>query len=159
MFHEYECKSYLISFWIEGEWCFKVSFEAHTNERKQICKVHLLGVVHCKDRCFFGSVGIHVTKALWMEGVVSWANHIQAIHSQHPILRSTKLLRLLQKNFQRMKFGRWKINVCKMKGLIVHPTIWEHLCVILRVPNEFPNSPMEFSEGLVPLVLPLRRKR
>ena len=27
-----------------------------------------------------------------MEGVVSWANHIQAIHSQRPILRSMKLL-------------------------------------------------------------------
>ena len=27
-----------------------------------------------------------------MESVVSWANHIQAIHSQHPILRSMKLL-------------------------------------------------------------------
>ena len=29
--------------------------------------------------------------------VVSWANHIQAIHSQLPILQSTKLLRQLEK--------------------------------------------------------------
>ena len=32
------------------------------------------------------------TAALVLEGVVLWANHIQAIHSQRPILRSTKLL-------------------------------------------------------------------
>ena len=31
-----------------------------------------------------------------------------------------------------------------MKGLIVHPAIWEHLCGILKVPKGFPKFPMEF---------------
>ena len=34
---------------------------------------------------------IHVIEALWMQGVWSWIDHIQAIHSQRLILRSTKL--------------------------------------------------------------------
>ena len=37
-----------------------------------------------------------------------------------------------------MEFSRWKINICKMKGLIVHPIEWERLCEILKVPKGFP---------------------
>jgi hypothetical protein len=54
--------------------------------------------------------GTHVIKALWMEGLWSWANRIQAIHSQRPILlRSTKLLGQPIQNFRR-----------------IHPIVWEH---------------------------------
>ena len=41
-------------------------------------------------------------------------------------------------------FSGWTINVCKMKGLIVHPIVWEHWCGILKVPTWFPKFPMEF---------------
>ena len=63
-----------------------------------------------------------------MKGVVLWADHIQAIRSRCPILRSTKLF-----GQPIIFFRRWKINVCKMKGLIIHPVILEHLCGILKV--------------------------
>ena len=57
----------------------------------------------------------HVNEALWMEGVWSWANHIQAIHSHRLILQCMKLLG--QPNFFISYFyDKWKINVCKMKG-------------------------------------------
>jgi hypothetical protein len=56
-----------------------------------------------------------------MEGVVLWADHIQAIHSQRPILRSTKLLRQPEKKIMTDEIlADEKINVCNMKGLIVH---------------------------------------
>jgi hypothetical protein len=31
-----------------------------------------------------------------------------------------------------------------MKGLIVHPVVWEHLCGILKVSKGFPKLPMKF---------------
>ena len=37
-----------------------------------------------------------------------------------------------------------KINVCKMKGLVVHLIVWDHLCGILKVPMGFPKFSMEF---------------
>ena len=43
----------------------------------------------------------------------------------------------------RWNFSRWKINVCKMKRLVVHPVVREHLCGILKVPKGFPKFPME----------------
>ena len=61
-----------------------------------------------------------------MKGVWSWADHIQAIHSQSPILRSMKLQgRPTKTTSKRWNFGRWKINVCKMKGLIVYFIGWD----------------------------------
>ena len=44
----------------------------------------------------------------------------------------------------RWNFSRWRINVCKVKGLIVHMVTWEHLCEILKVPRGFLVFPMEF---------------
>ena len=49
---------------------------------------------------------------------------------------------------QQKTFDIWKINVCKMKGLIVHPVVWEHLCGILEV-LEIPKFPMEFPGGII----------
>ena len=37
-----------------------------------------------------------------------------------------------EKNFRQWNFSGWKMNVCKMKGLIIHPIIWKHLCGILK---------------------------
>ena len=84
-----------------------------------------------------------------MKDVWSWANHIQAIHSQCPILRSTKLLgQPKKKPFDKWNCSRWKINVCKMKGLIVHPIVWEHLCGILKILIKFPKFPLKFLQIL-----------
>ena len=59
-----------------------------------------------------------------------------------------------------MNFGKWKINVCKMKGLVVmpithsssewfnfpeEPIVWEYMCGILKPPRRFHEFPMEFS--------------
>ena len=41
-----------------------------------------------------------------------------------------------------------KINVCKLKGLIVHSVVLEHSCGILKVPRGFPKVPMKFPGGL-----------
>jgi hypothetical protein len=46
-----------------------------------------------------------------MEGVWSWADHIQAIYSERPILQSTKLLRQPEKNSKRMKIW-WMKSQC-----------------------------------------------
>ena len=73
----------------------------------------------------------HVTEVLWMEGVLLWADHIEAIHSHsHPTVYKT-VRAVWEKKFNGWNFGGWKINVCKMKGFIVHPIVWEHLCGIL----------------------------
>jgi hypothetical protein len=54
---------------------------------------------------------IHVFEALWMEGVWSCADHIQAIHSQSPILRCTKLLEQFETKFSTNEF--WvDENIC-----------------------------------------------
>jgi hypothetical protein len=81
-----------------------------------------------------------------MKGVWSWSDHIQAIHSQNPILRSVyETVRATQEK----KTFRWmnKISLCKMKELIVHPIVQEHLCGNLKVPIGFPKFPMEFPRG------------
>ena len=52
-----------------------------------------------------------------MKGVWSWAYHIQAIHSQSPILRSTKLLGEYEKEFGRMKFWQMKNQCLQDKGV------------------------------------------
>ena len=38
----------------------------------------------------------------------------------------------------------WKIIFCKMKGLIVHPIIWDQFCGLLKIPIGFTKFPMEF---------------
>ena len=40
-----------------------------------------------------------------------------------------------EKIYDRWNFNGWKIDVCKMKGLIFHLVVWEHLCGILKVPK------------------------
>ena len=40
----------------------------------------------------------------------------------------------LEKTSNMWNFGGWKINVCKMKELIVLPIVWEHLCGLKRFP-------------------------
>ena len=82
-----------------------------------------------------------------MEGVVSWADHIQTIHSWHIILRSTKLLGQPGKNLPTNEISADENDVCKMMGLIVHLVVWEHLCGIVKVPGRFPKFPMEFPGG------------
>ena len=49
-----------------------------------------------------------------------------------------------RKPYDGWNFSGWKINVCKMKGLIVHPIVWEHWNGILKVPTGFPKFSMEF---------------
>ena len=70
----------------------------------------------------------------WMKGVVSQAAHIQAIHSQRLILQCMKLPGQSKKNTDGWTYNGWKINVCRMKGSVVHPVVWEHLCGIWKVP-------------------------
>ena len=60
---------------------------------------------------------LHVIEALWMEGVWSWADHIQALHSQSPILRSTKLLGQHGKNLRQMKVRRMKNQCLQDEGV------------------------------------------
>jgi hypothetical protein len=50
----------------------------------------------------------------------------------------------LKKTSDGKNFNIWKTIVCKMKGLIVHPVVWEHLCAILKVPIRFIAFPMEY---------------
>ena len=88
-----------------------------TNWRLRLHTHHLKGTYPCHWGLVNGFV--------WL-----WANHIQATHSQSHILRSTKLLGQIGQEHPMDE----KINVCKMKGLIVHPIVWEHLCGILKVP-------------------------
>ena len=84
---------------------------------------------------------VHVTKALWMKGMVLWAYHIQAIHSHCPILKTYETSWATRnKNSDWWNFNRWKINVCKMKGLIVRPVICEHLCGLWRFPKSSKSS-------------------
>ena len=81
-----------------------------------------------------------------MEGVVSRVNHIQAIHSQRPILRSMKLLGSPEFFcYNGWNFSGWRINVFKMKGLIVHPVVREYLCGILKVPKVPNGVPLHWS--------------
>ena len=56
---------------------------------------------------------------------------------------------ILKKTSDGWIFSRWNLNVCKMKGLIFHPVVWEHLCGILKVPIGSPKFPMEFPRGVV----------
>jgi hypothetical protein len=58
-----------------------------------------------------------------MEGVVSWANHIQAIHLWCSILRSTKLLGQFGKKNPMDEILVDEKSMWKMKGLIVHPVV------------------------------------
>ena len=52
-----------------------------------------------------------------MKGVWSWANHIQATHSQSPIQQSTKLLGHTAKKFRHMKFWRMKKQGLQDEGV------------------------------------------
>ena len=83
----------------------------------------------------------HVTEALWMEGVWSWATHVQAIHSQRPILRSTKLHRQPPKKlptYEKSMFTRWR-------GWLFIPS-YESICVgIWRFPKFRAKFPGGFS--------------
>ena len=36
-----------------------------------------------------------------------------------------------------------------MKGLIVHPIVWEHLCGILKVSRGFPKFLMEYTNAFI----------
>jgi hypothetical protein len=81
----------------------------------------------------------HVTKALWIEGVRSWADHIQVIHSQGPNLWSMKMLGQPEKKLQmkeiladdKSMFERWR-------GWLFIPS-YEGICVgFWRFPMEFP---------------------
>ena len=95
----------------------------------------------------------HVTEALWLEGVVSWAYHIQAIHSQHPILRSMKLPTDKILADEKLMFIRWR------GWLFIQ--LYESICVGFW---RFPQFPIEFPGGawswwLVPSALPLEKKR
>ena len=106
----------------------------------------------------------HVIEAVWMKGVWSWAYHIQAIHSQSPILWSAELLGQLEKRFWCMKVWWMKINVCQMKGLILHP-LYESICVgfsynwLIFISFQVWSSKRAWRWLLVLLVLPFRRKR
>ena len=87
---------------------------------------------------------IHVTEALWMKGVWSWANHIQTIHSQSPILRSTKLLKQTGIFFRRMKVWQIKNQYLQDEEVDcsshrIRTFVWD-----LKVPIGFPKFPMEF---------------
>ena len=64
------------------------------------------------------------------------ADHIQAIHSNCPILRSEKLLVQPRKKTS----DGWKINIYKMKELIVHVVVWEHLWDF-ECSQQFPKVP------------------
>jgi hypothetical protein len=51
-------------------------------------------------------------------------------------------------------YSGWKVNVCKMKGLIVRPVVWEHLCGIWKVPivpNGVPGGKEEAGVRVPPL--------
>ena len=72
-----------------------------------------------------------------MEGLVLWVDCIHAIRSQRSILWSTKLLGQPEK--KKLPTDQ-NINVCEMKGLIVHPIICEHLCGILNFQNPQRNA-------------------
>ena len=74
-------------------------------------------------------------RRVWFRG----ADHIQAIHSDRPILRYEKLL---MQPWKKTSDG-WKINIYKMKELIVHVVVWEHLWDFegyKKVPNEVPRK-------------------
>ena len=66
----------------------------------------------------------HIIVALWMEGVVSWVDHIQAIHSQHTILRSMKLLWQVRKKTS----DEWKWMFARWKGWLFIQ-LYESICV------------------------------
>ena len=39
------------------------------------------------------------------------------------------------KTYDQWHFSGWENHMWKMKGLIVHPIMWEHLCGIFKVPK------------------------
>ena len=90
----------------------------------------------------------HVTKALCMRGyaVVGKLHSSHLFKEPHPTVYETT--RATRKQISNgWNVGRWKFKVCKVKGLIVHPMVWEHLCGILKVSIGFPKFPMEFPGG------------
>ena len=63
------------------------------------------GAIHLQGRSY------HVNEVLWMEVIWSLANHVEAILTQSPVLRSMKLLGQLVKNLWRVKL--WQMtNQC-----------------------------------------------
>ena len=53
--------------------------------------------------------------------------HGQTTSKPHPMVYKTTRA-YWKKSSSVWKFGGWKIKVCMMKELIVHPTVWENLC-------------------------------
>jgi hypothetical protein len=108
---------------------FDISFQENLHQMpSHVCEcTHMLTLyvcsctkycIHChivfSVSAFAGAIRLqgrscHVNEVLWMEVVWSWANHIQAILSQSPILRSINLLGQLVKNLWHMKLW-WMTN-------------------------------------------------
>jgi hypothetical protein len=95
----------------------------------------------------------YVIEALWMEGVWSWACHIQFKPSVHKA--PSYGLRNCSgspnwKSYYEWNVGGWNVNAWKMKGLIVHPIVWDHLCGIWKVPLVPNGYPLQtfFNDGL-----------
>ena len=62
----------------------------------------------------------------------------------HPTVYKIALSGTLEIFFYRWNYSGWKgFNVCKMKGFIVHPIVWEHLCGVWSS-HRFPKFPMEY---------------
>ena len=69
-----------------------------------------------------------------MEGAVSWADSIQAIHSWRPILQSTKLLNQLEKILMTCHFFLLEVHVSILQ-IIIYIGLFEseRLVVLIMV--------------------------
>jgi hypothetical protein len=67
---------------------------------------------------------------------VSWVDHIRVIHftTPHRTVYGASWATPQKKPFDGWDFSGWKIDVHKVKGLIVRSVVWEHSCGSLKVP-------------------------